>query len=163
MLYNDSLLITRYTLMIQSAFCGGYKSIITTTHGVFRSSLSVNQLLNLACIRHASTLEGRMEATKKMMNYANKSPILIAEKIGAFPTRSYKDLECIWIFNHLFQIENQGRGLCKLTFYDKISVEVAVSKYTLLKQQERLHTTMNLFSMLSEKVDLFDLKFPNKM
>ena len=149
--------------MIQSAFCEGYKSIITTTHGVYRSSLSVNQLLNFACIHQASTLEGRMEATKKLMNYSNKSPILIAEKIGAFPTKSYKDLECIWIFNHLFKIENQSGGVSTLTFYDKISVDIPVSKYTLMKQQERLHTTMNLFSLLSEKVELFDLPSENKM
>ncbi|MEK3974053.1 competence protein ComK [Psychrobacillus sp. FSL K6-1267] len=143
------------TLMLESGFTNGYNSRITTKHGILQSNLSVVQLLENACLRHASTLEGRIQATKRLMSYFQKPPIIIEPgKIAAFPTMSYNNLECIWIFNHLFHIEELGQGECLLTFYNRMTVKVAASKYVLIKQQERMHAMINTFGLLGRYSDI---------
>lgn len=145
----DSNLIDKHTLMLESIFTGVFKSRIITTHGVYLSKMSVNQLLGFACIRFASTLEGRIQAIKKLMNYSIKTPILIdPNEIGAFPTRSYKNIECVWIFNHHFEIESLGKGKSQITFSNGMSFYLNVSKNVLLKQKQRLHTTIGTYRII---------------
>lgn len=142
--------------MIESFFLDGYQSKITTTHGIYFSEKAVLYLLNKACIRYASTLEGRIEATKKMMNYLNKTPLLIHPfEIGAFPTMSYKKLECVWIFNHHFDVEELSKGISQLTLADGTCVTVNASKDVLLKQQQRLLTAISTYSLIHREKDLY--------
>ncbi|WP_053590422.1 competence protein ComK [Bacillus sp. FJAT-22090] len=139
-------LIDKNTLMLKSVFTGVYKSKIIKTYGVYYSPLSVQQLLANACIPYASTLEGRIQAIKKMMNYFVKTPLLIDPNgIAAFPTISYKNLECVWIFNHHFEVESLGKGKSKVTFSNGEAYIVHVSKNVLLKQKQRLHATIDTY------------------
>ncbi|WP_342600271.1 competence protein ComK [Psychrobacillus sp. FSL H8-0483] len=156
MINCDSKLIGKRTLMIESSFLDGYQSKITTTHGIYFSGKTVIYLLDKACIRYASTLEGRMEAIKKMMNYLNKTPLIIHPcEIGAFPTMSYKKLECVWIFNHHFEVEELSKGISRLTFFDGTCVTVNASKHVLLKQQQRLLTTISTYNLIHREKDLY--------
>lgn len=147
MLINcDSNLIDNQVLVLISVFTGEYKSKIITTHGTYYSKMTVHELLNNACIRFASTLEGRMQATRIFMKYPKKTPILIdPAEIGAFPTMSYQHLECVWLFNHYFEVEEVDKGKCLVTFGNGMSVPVDVSKHVLLKQQQRLHFTLDMY------------------
>ncbi|WP_186321482.1 competence protein ComK [Bacillus sp. FJAT-22090] len=147
-----SNLISRKVLLVKSAFIGDHKSEIMTTNGIIYSNMSVLNLLNNACIRYASTLEGRIHAAKVMMNYAHKTPVIIApNEIGAFPTTSYKNVDCVWIFNHLFSVNDLGNGISQIVFNNGIQTTVRVSKNVLLKQQQRLHTLLNIFSNLERE------------
>lgn len=144
---NQINFINRKVLLIKSVFTEGNKSMIIATNGVIYSKLSVLDLLNNACIRYASTLEGRIQATKVMMSFMQKTPVVIApNEIGAFPTMSYKSVDCVWIFNHLFSVNELGDGKSQIVFSNGIHVTVPVSKNVLLKQQQRLHATLNVFS-----------------
>ena len=144
---KDSKLINRRVLALESVFTNGNKSKITTTHGIHYSKMSVLELLNDACMRYASTLEGRMKAIREVMNYYHKTPVLInPNEFGAFPTISYKDVECVWIFNHHFDVNELGNGKSQIVFDNGIHVTVKASKNVLLKQQQRLHTAINIIS-----------------
>ena len=144
---KDSKLINRRVLAVEPYFTNGNKSKITTTHGIHYSKVSVLELLNNACIRYASTIEGRMKATKEVMDYNQKTPILInPNEFGAFPTLSYKDIECVWIFNHHFYVNELGNGKSQIVFDNGIHLTVKASKNVLLKQQQRLHTAISIFS-----------------
>ncbi|TQR10153.1 competence protein ComK [Psychrobacillus soli] len=148
---KDSKLINRRVLALESVFTNGNKSKITTTNGIHYSKMSVLELLNNACMRYASTLEGRMKAIKLIMNYYHKTPILINPKeFGAFPTVSYKDTECVWIFNHHFYVNELGNGKSQIVFDNGIHMTVKVSKNVLLKQQQRLHTAINIISNIED-------------
>ncbi|TQR21263.1 competence protein ComK [Psychrobacillus vulpis] len=149
MMNCDSNLIDDRALMIESVFTDGYKSKITTTHGIYYSKMAVLHLLNNACIRYASTLEGRIQGTKQLMDFQNKSPILIEpNKIAAFPTMSYKNIECVWIFNHRFHVEELGKGKSRVTFSNGMYSIVNASKSVLLKQQQRLHSLQNMYNII---------------
>ncbi|QFF98003.1 hypothetical protein PB01_03760 [Psychrobacillus glaciei] len=150
----DSNLINKKTLMLESVFTGEFKTKIITTQGIYHSEMTVKQLLGNACILFASTLEGRMQAIKKLMNYVVKTPILIdPNEIGAFPTMSYQHVECVWIFNHQFEIEETGKGVSLVTFSNGMSVQVNVSKNVLLKQQQRLHTLIETYRIIHRDLD----------
>ncbi|HLG26173.1 MAG TPA: competence protein ComK [Paenisporosarcina sp.] len=145
----DSNWIDNQALSLESVFTGDYKSKITTTHGIYYSSMTVHDLLNKACIRYASTMEGRMQATRIFMKYPNKTPILIEpSEIGAFPTMSYQHQECVWLFNHHFEVEELDKGKSLVTFRNGTSIIVFVSKHVLLKQQHRLHFTLDTYRIL---------------
>ena len=145
MISCESFLLNKQALMLEAVFTNGYRSKIITTHGEYFSTKTVRELLELACIRYASTLEGRIQATKKKLGYSNKSPILIAPgQLGAFPTKSYKHLDCVWIFGHLFHVEEVNRETCTITFSNGMSYQVSSTKHILTNQQQRLHTLLNV-------------------
>lgn len=140
--------------MVRSVFTGEFKSKIITTRGIFFSKMSVPQLIGKACIQFASTIEGRIQATKKLMNYLVKTPVLIdPNEFGAFPTMSYKSVECVWIFNHPFDIEATGKGQSQVTFKNGMSFPVNVSKFVLLKQQQRLNNAIYTYRLIHRNLD----------
>ena len=145
---GNSTLIDYQTLVVESVFKGKEKSRIVTTHGIYYSEESVLNLLEDACNRFASTLEGRLKAIKKLMNYSVKTPLLIEPNhFGAFPTMSYRHVECVWIFNHPIHVEEVSKGRSIVYFSNGVSVSVNASKHVLLKQHQRLHTSLNIYGL----------------
>ena len=145
---GNSDLIDNETLMLEPVFTDKVKTRIVTTHGTYYSEESAVNLLEDACNRFASTLEGRIKAIKKLMNYSVKAPLLIEPNhFGAFPTMSYRHVECVWIFNHPFDVEEVSKGKSIVLFSNGISVPVNASKHVLLKQHQRLHTSLNIYGI----------------
>ncbi|MEK3952586.1 competence protein ComK [Psychrobacillus sp. FSL K6-1464] len=145
---GNSELVNPETLMLESVFTGKEKTRIVTTHGIYYSEESTLHLLEGACNRYASTLEGRLKAIKKLMNYSVKTPLLIEPNLfGAFPTMSYRHLECVWIFNHPIHVEEVTKGKSIIHFPNGHSVFVNASKHVLLKQHQRLHTSLNIYGI----------------
>jgi competence protein ComK len=156
MRHCDSYLIDHRTLVLEEIFEEDYKSKIYTTHGSYFSKLVPLVLLNKACIRHASTMEGRRKAASTFFNYPRKTPILIAPyTIGVFPTMSPKKAECVWIFNHPFQVEQLASGESLVKFNQGTLFAVKISKHTLLKQQQRLHTMLDMYRNSEGQMTLY--------
>ena len=131
---------------IENVYKGDYLSRLTTTDGVFYSRLSLIKLLENACILYGSTLEGRIQAIRKVTGYHHKTPvIMIPDFVSAFPTESYKQSTCVWIFNHPFKIEELGKKKCKVIFNDGQFIIVNVSKEVLLSQRQRCEWTLEKF------------------
>ena len=87
MLQCDSYLINHDTLVLEPFFVNGYQSRIVTMHGIHYSKMSTKLLLEAACLRHASTFDGRIQAIRQLTGYKHKTPLLIIpEEVGAFPT-----------------------------------------------------------------------------
>ncbi|WP_277586726.1 competence protein ComK [Psychrobacillus antarcticus] len=145
---GNSDLVDNETLMLEPVFTDKVKTRIVTTHGTYYSEESVLKLLEDACNRFASTLEGRLKAIKKLMNYSVKTPLLIEPNLfGAFPTMSYRHVDCVWIFNHPFDVEEVSKGKSIVHFSNGISVPVNASKHVILKQHQRLHTSLNIYGI----------------
>lgn len=145
---SNSKLIDSQTLMLEPVFKDKIKTRIVTTHGTYYSEESTLNLLEDACNRFASTIEGRLKALRKLMNYLVKTPLLIEpNQFGAFPTMSYRHVECVWIFNHPFYVEEVSKEKSMVHFSNGISIPVNASKHILLKQHQRLHTSLNIYGI----------------
>lgn len=148
----DSYFIDESVLAIEPVFIGDYHSKITTTHGEVYSKLTPYRLLDKACMRYLSTMSGRKQAASKLLNFQNKTPIMIEPyAIAAFPTLSSSRLECVWIFNHRFTVLELGKGRSEIIFNEGTSITVNVSKHTLLKQQLRLHTLIDMYRKITQE------------
>lgn len=145
MLNCKGKLIDERALAIKPVLSGENRSKIITTHGTYFSLLSPKDLLNEACLNYLSTKEGRVKAAKLLLSYTMKPPFIISpNEYGVFPTESSKKPECVWIFNHRFTVKEVKRGESVITFLNGASVNVDVSKYTILKQEQRLHMLLGL-------------------
>ena len=152
MLICESLLIDYRTLALESFYLENNKSKITTSHGVYYSKMAPLDLLETACNRYASTMDGRKQAVIKLLNYYRKTPFLIIPfELGVFPTMSPDHLDCVWIFNQRFEIDEYEKGKSILTFSNGTKIEVAASKHTLMKQQQRLHTIIDTYRMIDRE------------
>ncbi len=141
--YNNNLIDGR-VLAIKPVLSGENRSEIITTHGTYFSLSSPKSLLDQACLNYLSTKEGRIKAAKLLLSYTMKPPFIISpNEYGVFPTESSKKPECVWIFNHRFTVKEVRRGESVITFLNGASVSVGVSKYTILKQEQRLHTLLS--------------------
>lgn len=60
---------------------------------------TVLNIVNNSCLFFGSSLKGRVEGTKYLLNYAYKLPIIIdnLNRLIFFPTLSYDSAECIWL------------------------------------------------------------------
>ena len=157
----DSYWITQ-ALAVESFFDGTHQSKIYTLAGIKLSKLTPLELIDKACMHYGSTVEGRRVSASKTLNYSQKTPIVIAPySVGAFPTASYKNDNCVWIFNHPFQVESLADGTSLVKFDQGTTLQVNVSKQTLLKQQQRLHTLLDISRNAEHRILLYLSKVSN--
>ena len=136
--------IDERALALKPVLSGENRSKIITTHGTYFSRSSPKILLDRACLNHLSTKEGRIRAAKILLSYTKKPPFIISpNEYGVFPTESSKKPECIWIFNHRFSVKEFAKGETIITFMNGTAIIVQVSKYTIIKQEQRLHTLLS--------------------
>jgi len=150
----DSDLIDEQVLSIEPLFYGEHKSRITKTNGVFYSNETAITLLENACIFHGSTMQGRIDATKRLLNFAHRTPFIVAPlSVSVYPTASSKHSTSVWIFNHPYEIEEFETGKSLITFMSGESITVEISKHRLLKQKNRLHTVVDTYRTLDRMKD----------
>ena len=148
----DSYLIDHCTLALESVLCRNNKSKITTTMVyIIRKCHRVNCLKQLV-FAMLPTMEGRKQAVRKLLNYPRKTPFLISPfDLGVFPTMSSKHLECVWIFNHRFVIDEYEKGKSIITFSEGTKIALQASRHILRKQQKRLHTVIDTFRTIDRE------------
>ncbi|WP_075618308.1 competence protein ComK [Paenisporosarcina indica] len=152
MLQCDSYYINEDTLTLEPVFVDGFQSRIGTMHGVYYSKMSIRSLLEEACIRYASTFDGRIQAIQKFMEYRHKTPLLIIpDTVGAVPTISHLQAECVWLFNHHYQINALSPNVSEIIFSNGYTIQVNVSKKVITKQQQRLYSTMEAYRSMHRK------------
>ena len=155
MKFCDSYWITQ-ALAVENFYDGIHQSKIYTMEGIKLSTMTQHDLLDKACLRYAATLEGRRMAAKKLLDFPNKTPIVIAPyTIGAFPTSSHKNSNCVWIFNHPFQVEQLEDATSLVKFTQGTTITVNASKRTLLHQKQKLHSLLDICSNEERRMHLY--------
>lgn len=144
-------LVNHQTVAIESFFTNGFRSKITKMDGVFYSDKTPIELINNACMRYASTLEGRLQAVTKVLNFRKPPFFIMPYDLGVFPTTSPDNPDCVWIFNHRFSMFEVSKGISRLDFANDISILVNVSLHTLQQQQQRLHMVINYYRSIQEE------------
>lgn len=145
--------IDRDVLFLESFYETERRSRITTKDGVRYSRDSPLVLIDKACMLFASTYEGRVKATRHNLKQHKKTTLLISEDgLAAYPTKSPSQLDCVWIFNHQYRLEELSPTRTRI-IYDQFGVftEVNVSVHTLSKQRTRLYEMIYYYSAIRER------------
>ncbi|WP_203245840.1 competence protein ComK [Sporosarcina beigongshangi] len=152
----DSYLLDTRALALESIFTGGFKSKISTTHGIYYSKLSPPQLLDKACLHYFSTMKGRMQAASILLNFVQKPPFIIApNELGVYPTASPENADCVWLFNHRFTIAEVSKGRSIVTFMEGTSIHVKASRHTIVNQYQRLHTLLSISAQIEREKQIY--------
>ena len=103
-----------------------YRTKIITLDDEFIVEYDSKKLIDNSCKFFGSSLNDRVNMTKRLINISSKSPIIVEEsrKIIFFPLKSIRDKCNIWIsFNNL---EKYNKSLDKTIFYFKNKKEVII-------------------------------------
>lgn len=121
---------------------GMHSSIIYTDQGNVFSKEPVQKIIENLCLEYGSTLLGRLQASREMLDYIKNPPILISESLPrvAIQAPCYDTKETIWIIDLNFKIKK-----CK-----------AFSE-VIFNQQQKLAIDLSIESIRQRKLKGFEL------
>jgi len=133
----DEYEITSSTLMLE--YYDENKTKVYEFDKEFVVNDSLFNIISNSCNFYGSTYEGRLEASKKILNTNIKLPVVVEDlkKIIFFPTRATYRLGSRWIsFNNLDRIEHVGRNssLTRLCFCNGKMYDIEIS-YEIIHRQ----------------------------
>lgn len=100
---------------------------------------NIKKIIDNSCKFFGSSLIGRQEGTKNMINVSVKAPIIIEESKNLifFPTKSPREKDCIWIsYNNLIKYIKNGQKVT-LFFKNNIIIDLDISYYIIDNQITR--------------------------
>ena len=95
------------------------------------------KIIDNSCRFFGSSLEGRQEGTKSLLDVAVKAPIIVEESknIIFFPTASPREAKCMWVsFNNLLKYTKLDKRNSKLYFEGGKEIIISVS-YNIIDNQ----------------------------
>ena len=102
------------------------------------------------CIRHGSSVKGRMDSFCQLVNAVQKPAVMISERsmITYFPTRSPKSPDCEWVcFNRILRVRRINGYETEILFLDgtecRVSAEVRVIKGQMSRCDDYLEILMS--------------------
>ena len=116
---------------------GKGRSIVYEIDETLIINLDILQIIKNSCLFFGSSLEGRKDGTKYLINCEMKVPIIVEDSklIIFFPTSSYRGNNCIWIsYNNLLKYSKLDNKHTSLFFKDNKKVDIEV-KYNIIDNQ----------------------------
>lgn len=133
----DEYEITSSTLMLESF--DDNKTKVYEFNGDFIVNQNVLEIVENSCNFYGCTFEGRVEASKKILNTNIKLPIVVEDvkKILFFPTKASYRLGCKWLsYNNIDKIEKIGKSsnATRIYFCNGLVTEIKVSYEIIYRQ-----------------------------
>ncbi|WP_085994071.1 competence protein ComK [Oceanobacillus senegalensis] len=135
--------VTKKTKLIRRNESAYYRSVIMeeSVHEPkeIYSYQKPEDIINYNCKRFGSTLKGRIEVVKDVLNTTSKVPIPIIPHQGIYivPTASIKNKDCVWIAYHHIKDYTQIHDKTQVRFYDGTSTVVNTTKAIMDGQYKR--------------------------
>lgn len=113
-----------------------------------RSGPSALSVIKKLCHQHLTTFEGYTKTVRKIITEQQKIPIVLSSKYAFFSTKSYKDIDSIWInYMAIKEIAYLNKSIIFI-FDEKYQLEVNIST----KSYQRLVSV--IFKVLKYKESL---------
>lgn len=116
---------------------GNNKSRVYEFDDEFIVNKEVSEIIKNSCLYFGSSLDGRKEGTKHLINCEMKVPIIIedSQNLIIFPTFSYRNKKNVWIsYNNLLKYSKLDNEHTKLSFKQAKDVTVEI-KYNIIDNQ----------------------------
>ena len=95
------------------------------------------EIMDYSCKYFGSSLEGRKEGTKAILNIEYKVPIIVENSMNLifFPTNSPDSADCIWIsLKNIKTIKEDDFNSTRIIFNNDIEITIPISKRTIENQ-----------------------------
>ena len=90
-------------------------TVVVEKENTIKVNMKLKELLNYSCSYYGSSLEGRINGSKKSLGSKYKLPIIVEEtkELLFFPTQSIENEECVWIsLNNIVSYKKSGNKVC---------------------------------------------------
>lgn len=117
-------------------------------------------LLNDWCLNNGSSLDGRMESFRYLLNVSQKPCILVSEKKGIMfmPTLSIDSFECQFIrFDCIATIRRHHDGTCKVITKDNSEYFFNVDPRVIKLQYKRSQLFLKKMKLIDRKFIVFEI------
>ncbi len=124
----------------------------------FEVEMLPHEWLDLVCVHHGSSMQGRIEAFKHLLQVEKKVPVLVCRQQGCifFPTTSPLREDCVWIQEkYVDRVAVLEHG-CRVYFVNKEWVDLEVSNRVVYKQLKRCRLFLKQIATNFEVVNLLD-------
>ncbi|MUV37357.1 Competence transcription factor [Lentibacillus sp. JNUCC-1] len=154
--------ITPFTKAIQSYDSSFYKARVYEGNRWIKVAKTTEKILEDSCFANKSTLNGRRDYARKLLNVTYKVPIPIIPHLGVFmfPIITKRNKQCYWIALDLIErYEKLEPDTVRIQFRDGTFLHLDTSLDTFQKQYQRtaqLKIMMNRPSYYDELDPLFD-------
>ena len=102
------------------------------------------KVISFWCLMNGSTIEGRMDAFKSILNISQKCPIYVTSNCILIPSLSISNDECIYVnFHNIFDIK-KADNKTKITFINGKNETVDISYHVMHKQMNRVNMYLKL-------------------
>lgn len=142
--------ITLDTFALLPAFDIDYQTRAITSEGVINIAHPPLSIIKENCLRYGSSYNGRREAVLYHLNYIQRTPIPIHPSLGiiAFPTKSIKHADCIWLFLHAIHDIRKVDQKVYIEFINGQQLNLNESIHIIKKNFDRAENVMGLFQSL---------------
>ncbi|MGP7817856.1 competence protein ComK [Niallia sp. 01092] len=122
---------------------------------IFFCILCPTTIVKRSCMFLGSSYDGRRDATRALMNYNYKLPIVIdsLHSIYFFPTHSPSNSSCVWISLHNILAKKKIAPLKTLViFRNQQQISVSISMHSLNNQMMRANSLQNVINYNQNKI-----------
>ena len=105
--------------------------------GEFIVNKNIKQLIKESCLYFGSSIDGRKQGTKDIINCEIKLPLIIEDSrnLIIFPTASYRKNDTIWIvYNNLLNYSMDKKSFTHLNFINNFEIDIPV-RYNIVDNQ----------------------------
>ena len=116
---------------------GKNKSKVYEFDDVFIVDMEVSDIIKNSCLYFGSSLEGRKEGTKHLINCEMKVPIIVedSQSLIIFPTYSYRNNKNVWIsYNNMLKYSKIDNEHTLLSFKQGNDITVDIT-YNIIDNQ----------------------------
>lgn len=109
-------------------------------------SKGLRQYVNSLCLKHGSSLDGRIASSRYLLKRRSLVPIYVNSDICLIPTSSLRDQHMIYLNTHQIASLASNQDGTTVMFMDGSTCHVPVQQSVLLKRQRLANKLLTYFS-----------------
>jgi len=114
------------------------KTLLFLSQNEFKLDANIEHTIDVFCLQQGTTIKGRVEAIRKVLQIYQKVPIYIHEDLFLFPTTSSKSNDCVWMnYCNIRKLIIVNYYETIIIFKDKSLLSIVLNYRIIKKQMQR--------------------------
>jgi competence protein ComK len=121
---------------------------------------SINQFINTLAVSYLSTIQGRKQASKKILNDTYNLPFIVHETVLLFPTHAERHIENHYLNYHRIASIRSAKEGAVIEFFDGTKLPINRSCNVVLKQYAKAQRLWEYYECAKQKESVYIGVFP---